>query len=58
MAKGVPFEEAPQRFGGQLPQTAPLDPPLVKIIDFLINRSFNARFFVLFLELFSYLLQH
>jgi len=27
--KGAPFEGAPQRFGGKLPQTAPsLDPPL------------------------------
>jgi len=28
-----------------------------KTVHFLINRSFNARFCVLFLELFSYLLQ-
>jgi len=30
----------------------------VKMIDFLINRSFIASFFVLFFEPFSYLLQH
>jgi len=47
--KGAPFKGAPQRFGGQLPQTAPLDPPLQvisKISKLIKNMKVLPRVFL------------
>jgi len=54
--KGVPLKGAPQRFGGQLPQIAPLDPPLQSISAKLFDISNSQNKNVLLCTVFYFIL--